>query len=86
MSSFPPLSTLGSAGRPRGWSVERGRGAMRARGHGGAEMAKVGCRVDARARSRLARTEKGKGREMASDAHCARVWCMIAVWHAWLEG
>ena len=63
-----------------------GGGAMRARGHGGAEMAKVGCRVDARARSRLARTEKGKGREMASDAHCARVWCMIAVWHAWLEG
>ena len=64
MSSFPPLSTLGSAGRPRGCSVERGRGAMRARGHGGAEMAKVGCRVDARADRGACENEKrgeGKG-------------------------
>ena len=53
---------------------------MRARGHGGAEMAKVGCRVDARADRGLQERKKVKGREMASDAHCARMVCMIAVW------
>ena len=44
--------------------MERGRGAMRARGHGGAEMAKVGCRVDARADRGACENEKrgeGKG-------------------------
>ena len=41
-----------------------GGGAMRARGHGGAEMAKVGCRVDARADRGACEIEKrgeGKG-------------------------
>ena len=62
--------------------MERGRGAMSARGHGGAEMAKVGCRVDARADRGACENEKieGKGREMASDAYCAWMVCMIAVW------
>ena len=42
--------------------VGGGEGAMRARGHGGAEMAKVGCRVDARADRGACENEKGEGK------------------------
>ena len=56
--------------------VGGGEGAMRARGHGGAEMAKVGCRVDARA-DRGVRERKKRGREGRWRAtHTVPKWCV----------
>ena len=55
---------------------------MRARGHAAALRWPRSAAGWTRALiAELARTKKeGKGREMASDAHCARMVCMIAVW------